>query len=105
VFEIEYDTKNNKRFADLTVRRWVEYARRIGQSGSKTSDAENIEDDYDGDQSGMNDEQVEIDVDEQFTEDDDEQDEDDSELSRLGKKKPKKPKKEKHASKAWITFV
>ncbi|KAK1915649.1 hypothetical protein P3342_003459 [Pyrenophora teres f. teres] len=36
VFEVEYDTKKDKGFSDLTVRRWVEYARKIGSGGSKS---------------------------------------------------------------------
>ena len=40
VFEVEYDTKKDKGFSDLTVRRWVEYARKIGSGGSKSKSAE-----------------------------------------------------------------
>ncbi|KAA8625177.1 endopolyphosphatase [Pyrenophora tritici-repentis] len=36
VFEVEYDTKKDKGFSDLTVRRWVEYARKIGSGESKS---------------------------------------------------------------------
>ncbi|KAL5114680.1 Endopolyphosphatase [Pleosporales sp. CAS-2024a] len=43
VYEVEYDTKNDGKFPDLTVRRWVEYARRIGTTGAKDKAADSAE--------------------------------------------------------------
>lgn len=89
VFEVEYDTQNDKGFKDLTVRRWVEYARKIGQSSRKKSSV------------------VEADI-------EDNEDEDDETLDgnlEIEGKKHKKHKKHKHkkgkmhASKDWYTFV
>ncbi|KAI8936404.1 hypothetical protein NX059_006813 [Plenodomus lindquistii] len=96
VFEVEYDTQKDKGFKDLTVRRWVEYARRIGQGGRKKSDIEDID-------------AVEEDEEEEEEEDVDEEGEDFEIES--GKKHKKKHKKHKHkkgkkrASKDWFTFV
>ncbi|EUC47566.1 hypothetical protein COCMIDRAFT_89845 [Bipolaris oryzae ATCC 44560] len=39
-FEVEYDTRKDKGFPDLTVRRWVEYARKIASSEQKTTEIE-----------------------------------------------------------------
>jgi endopolyphosphatase len=96
VFEVEYDTKEEKGFADLTVRRWVEYARKIGSAGSKAADVEEIEEEEDIDE-------VEVKVDE-------EQDEDGYVVvSKKGGKKHKHKKGKHHkkhkASKEWFTFV
>ena len=106
VYEIEYDTKKDKKFPDLTVRRWVEYARRIGQGGSKKSDVE-VSEDYDiGEQDELDNEEVDTDMEDTFEEDDEQ--EDDSEVDEAGKnkkKRSKKPRKGKHVSKAWVTFV
>jgi endopolyphosphatase len=99
VFEIEYDTRKDRGFVDLTVRRWVEYARKIGSSASKTAEVE--EEDVAEDADNM----IE---DTDFEQDDDE---DDEYNTTKGKKhKHKKGKKGKHhkkrkASKEWFTFV
>ncbi|KAH7388800.1 Metallo-dependent phosphatase-like protein [Pyrenochaeta sp. MPI-SDFR-AT-0127] len=111
VFEVEYDTKKDRGFADLTVRRWVEYARKIGQGGSKSLDSEEVED-------GWLDDVHEIDedegwaVDEQVIDEEQLSDTDDEEYSlesKSGKKKHKKhrkhKKKKRHTSKEWFTFV
>ncbi|KAF1837554.1 Endopolyphosphatase [Decorospora gaudefroyi] len=99
IFEVEYDTKEDKGFADLTVRRWIEYARKIGRTGSKAADIEDSEDIYDEDQDFEEQETT-------FNDDTDEQDDYDVAL-RKGGKKHKKGKKGKHrkASKEWFTFV
>lgn len=95
VFEIEYDTKKDRGFADLTVRRWVEYARKIGSSASKSAQ---VEEEEVADMVG----------DEDFETD---EDEDDELNATKGKKhKHKKGKKGKHhkkhkASREWFTFV
>jgi endopolyphosphatase len=85
VFEVEYDTKEDKGLADLTVRRWVEYARRIGAGGEKVEGVEEEED------------QVEVDV------------EDEDGYVVVGGKKHKHKKGKHHkkhkASKEWFTFV
>ncbi|KAG9186907.1 endopolyphosphatase [Alternaria panax] len=92
VYEIEYDTKKDRGFADLTVRRWVEYARKIGSSASKSAE-------------------IDEEVDETTEDDDENEDEDDEFNTTNGKKhKHKKGKKGKHhkkhkASKDWFTFV
>ncbi|XP_014557689.1 hypothetical protein COCVIDRAFT_15086 [Bipolaris victoriae FI3] len=44
VFEVEYDTRKDKGFPDLTVRRWVEYARKIASNEQKTTQIEEVED-------------------------------------------------------------
>ncbi|KAF2993615.1 Endopolyphosphatase [Curvularia kusanoi] len=87
-YEVEYDTKD-KRFPDLTVRRWVEYARKIGGGGKKAAAvAEYEEEDVDETEVGT----------EAMHED---------ELEAEGKKhkKHKKGKKHHKASKEWFTFV
>lgn len=86
VFEVEYDTAENKGFKDLTVRRWVEYARKIGQGGSKANVNEDEEEDAD---------------------EEDESDDEDMAIVHGGKKhkKHKKHHKKKKASKEWFTFV
>ncbi|EOA82119.1 uncharacterized protein SETTUDRAFT_142099 [Exserohilum turcica Et28A] len=82
VFEVEYDTKKDKGFSDLTVRRWVEYARKIGSAEPKAvTKAQDVEDDFTTD---------------------------DEYIDAQGKKhKHKKGKKGKHhkMSKQWFTFV
>jgi endopolyphosphatase len=81
-YEIEYDTKDRK-FPDLTVRRWVEYARKIGGSGAKAAEAVEYEEEVG---------EPELDVEDVETE---------------GKKhkKHKKGKKHHKASKEWFVFV
>jgi endopolyphosphatase len=114
VFEIEYDTKQDRKFPDLTVRRWVEYARRIGQQkGAKSmefdEDAEDI-------QESVLDDEDEVESMELLSENEDDEDEDDKDnddVEEMGKgkggkkHKKKKGKKRKHhkASKEWYTFV
>ncbi|CAO2650578.1 Nn.00g018700.m01.CDS01 [Neocucurbitaria sp. VM-36] len=109
VFELEYDTKKDKGFKDLTVKRWVEYARKIGRGSAKAA----VEEEYEGDEDIWDDEEYyEEDqaAHEDVEEDDDddetpEEDEYDAELRTEGKKKHKKHKKKKHSSKEWFTFV
>ncbi|KAH6861091.1 Metallo-dependent phosphatase-like protein [Alternaria rosae] len=96
VFEVEYDTKKDRGFKDLTVRRWVEYARKIGASTGKTKDV------------GVE-EEVEEEA-EEAEDVEDEVDEDDFVIVKHKKHKHKKGKKGKHhkkhkASKEWFTFV
>jgi endopolyphosphatase len=96
VFEIEYDTKENHKFSDLTVRRWVEYARKIGQNKAKAVGTEQTAEDLD---SGNENED-----DESFPEQQDSEGEDVVEDMGKGKKHKKKRKHHK-ASKEWYTFV
>jgi endopolyphosphatase len=90
VYEVEYDTKDDKGFADLTVRRWVEYARKIGQAGAK---AEEVEEEVD-ESNYMSDEQ-------------DLEESENPAVETSGKNKHKKHKKGKHhkTSREWFTFV
>lgn len=85
-YEVEYDTKD-KKFPDLTVRRWVEYARKIGGGGAKAADATEFEDDVDED------------------EDDERTNEEDLKANGKKHKKHKNGKKHRKASKEWFTFV
>lgn len=107
VFEIEYDTKKDRRFPDLTVRHWVEYARRIGHTEVKKKEVQYMIEDEDED---VSDDALDKDDDE-MSEDEDVEDGDDVEGLVKGKKgkkhKKKKGKKRKHhkASKEWYTFV
>ncbi|KAF2832837.1 Endopolyphosphatase [Ophiobolus disseminans] len=88
VYEVEYDTSKDGKFPDLTVRRWVEYAHRIGRSGAKAKDLEYVED---GDGDGGDGEDGGDGVDE---------------AGKKHKKKHKKHKKKHHkASREWYTFV
>jgi endopolyphosphatase len=92
-YEVEYDTQTNKQFPDLTVRRWVEYARKIGQANDTSAEIEE-------DMKEWEDEEAEEEsCDEQVGED----------SSRGGgkKHKKKKGKKRRHrkATKEWFTFV
>ncbi|KAH6615029.1 Metallo-dependent phosphatase-like protein [Boeremia exigua] len=86
-YEVEYDTKDMK-FPDLTVRRWVEYARKIGGGGKKSASLTDLDHNVD---------EIEFDVDES----------NDEGLEAEGKKhkKHKKGKKHRKASKEWFTFV
>lgn len=88
LYEVEYDTKE-KKFPDLTVRRWVEYARKIGGGGKKAATIGEYEDE-------------DTDEFEDFVEDISE-----DELEAEGKKHKKHRKGKKHhkASKEWFTFV
>jgi endopolyphosphatase len=88
VFEVEYDTRKDKGFADLTVRRWVEYARKIGQTGGKASaEVSEVEFDHEAEEDGN--------------------DEFDADGKKHKKHKHKKGKhhKKRKASKEWVTFV
>ncbi|KAF2034935.1 Endopolyphosphatase [Setomelanomma holmii] len=87
VFEVEYDTRKDRGFADLTVRRWVEYARKIGRA--RTSSAEEDVEDYE----------------EEDKEDDDDVQEQAKGKGKHGKKHKKKKKKHHKASREWYTFV
>lgn len=93
VFEVEYDTKKDKGFSDLTVRRWVEYAQKIAAPERKAAGMEAAED-------------VEDDCCE--AEDTDNTEEyNDAQGKKHKHKKGKKGKKGKKdkASKHWFTFV
>jgi endopolyphosphatase len=84
-YEVEYDTQSDRGFPDLTVRRWIEYARKIGHAGE-------------GKGKGVDGE----------VEDEDEWEVEDEEEQAQGKKhKKKKHHKKKHdkASREWYTFV
>ncbi|KAJ4986909.1 calcineurin-like phosphoesterase [Stagonosporopsis vannaccii] len=87
VYEVEYDTKD-KKFPDLTVRRWVEYARKIGGGGTKAVDVTELEED------GVDGDGLVVEANEE-------------ELGTEGKKhkKHRKGKKHRKASKEWFTFV
>lgn len=92
IFEVEYDTQKDKGFKDLTVRRWVEYARRIGQDGSKKSSVAEI----DVEDSGAGEDEN---LDETF------EVEGGKRHKKHRKHKHKKKKGKMHASKEWFTFV
>lgn len=104
VFEVEYDTKNDRKFPDLTVRHWVEYARKIGHKGAKAAEVEGESEANDSEDACVSEEDA-------MSEDEDEDDDDDAEgfgKGKGGKKHKKKHgKKKKHhkASKEWYTFV
>jgi endopolyphosphatase len=98
VFEIEYDTKKDKKFPDLTVRRWVEFARKIGHDGAKAKYIENMDDEFEGEMDY--DEGEEYDVEELAEE---EYDVEDHDVEEMGKKHKKR--KHRKASKEWFTFV
>ncbi|KAL6708377.1 Endopolyphosphatase [Coniothyrium glycines] len=115
VYEVEYDTNKDKGFKDLTVRRWVEYARKIGQAGAKAAGVEekdhfeDDDDDDDDDEAIMSDEEGEADA--QDTESDESTIDDNQDTVRTAgkphkKHKHKKGKHRKHqTSKEWFTFV
>lgn len=86
-YEVEYDTKD-KKFPDLTVRRWVEYARKIGGGGAKPKDVLDYEEEMDRPEQNAEAQQAD-------------------ELDAEGKqhKKHKKGKKHHKATKEWFTFV
>jgi endopolyphosphatase len=98
MFEVEYDTSKDKGFADLTVRRWVEYARKIGSAVSKASDVEveEKEEEEEGDVEEVEEEQLEGDEDWVL-------------VSEKGGQKHQHKKGKHHkkhkASKEWFTFV
>ncbi|KAI4660459.1 uncharacterized protein J4E78_005162 [Alternaria triticimaculans] len=114
VFEVEYDTKKDRGFKDLTVRRWVEYARKIGASKGKTKGVEleveegDVEDAVEEGEDGVEGEVEDmVEVEEEET---DEVDENDFVIAKHKKHKHEKGKKGKHhkkhkASKEWYTFV
>ncbi|KNG48687.1 vacuolar endopolyphosphatase protein [Stemphylium lycopersici] len=98
IFEVEYDTKEDKGFPDLTVRRWVEYARKIGSTESKKATATEEQ----GHEAG--------DAETETNEYDDLNENDEYDAAKGKKHKHKKGKKGKHhkkhkASKQWFTFV
>jgi endopolyphosphatase len=99
VYEIEYDTKRDRKFPDLTVRRWVEYARRIGHKVKK-ADVEEIDEETSFEDENQSGDEEEI-FEEEINDDGDQVDE-----MRRGKKGKKHKKKKHHkASKEWYTFV
>jgi endopolyphosphatase len=103
IFEVEYDTKEDRKFPDLTVRHWVEYARRVGHNAAKASvdgvsqdnEGTRLDDDSESNDAGL------------LSDDEDEEYNDELEEQGKGKKHKKKGKKRKHhkASKEWYTFV
>ncbi|KAF1915033.1 Metallo-dependent phosphatase-like protein [Ampelomyces quisqualis] len=106
IFEVEYDTKKDREFTDLTVRRWVEYARRIGHNAAKSNaDADQV-----SEETKLNDGSKRDDAG-RLMETEEEEDEDELEEQGKGKggnkHKKKKGKKSRHhkASKEWYTFV
>ncbi|KAF1956246.1 Endopolyphosphatase [Byssothecium circinans] len=107
-FEIEYDTKNDKRYKlkDLTVRRWVDLARRIGQQG-KMKDAkiaENVEEELlEDEEDVVDDDEYEDHDNEDYGTASEEEDDDGDEMK--GGKKEKKHKKKHGRNSAWYTFV
>lgn len=94
-FEVEYDTQEDEGFTDLTVRRWVEYARKIGQAGRKRSLWGSREDDGDGDGDDDDDDDYDFTTKDGYF----------RTQKREGKHKHKHNKGKRHASKAWFTFV
>lgn len=86
-YEVEYDTKD-KKFPDLTVRRWVEYARKIGGAGTKAKSVIDFEEEKDDSKHDAVEPQ-----------------EDELEAEGKKHKKHKKGKKHHKASKEWFTFV
>jgi endopolyphosphatase len=99
VYEVEYDTKDMK-FPDLTVRRWVEYARKIGQPRTKTHSLDASKNEY------MDDDDMIFEDSEAFDEAALDEEESDEDYDTNGKKhKKKKHKKHFKPSKQWYTFV
>jgi endopolyphosphatase len=96
VYEVEYDTKDMK-FPDLTVRRWVEYARKIGQPRTKAHSLDASKNDYDD---------IVFEDSEAFDDAALDEEEGDEDYDTNGKKhKKKKHKKHFKPSKQWYTFV
>lgn len=89
VYEVEYDTKD-KKFPDLTVRRWVEYARKIGSGGKKKTSVAGVDD---------------ADLDNFEVDAEDTEDEEEFEAEGKKHKKHKKGKRHHKASKEWFAFV
>lgn len=118
-FEIEYDTKEDKGFKDLTVRRWVEYARKIGRDKAKATNE--IEDDVNLDSEDDEEDWLLVDPediqphafqqmnDRDYVSGDEDEDEDeieevDTQAAQGGKHKKKHNKKHR-ASKEWYVFA
>lgn len=89
-FEVEYDTRKDKGFKDLTVRRWVEFARRIGHPKA-TSAGVDVADEEEEEMVAQDDVGEDGAVVDQG--------------KKHKKKKGKKGKKHHKASKEWFTFV
>ncbi|KAF2637083.1 Endopolyphosphatase [Massarina eburnea CBS 473.64] len=114
-FEVEYDTRTDKKYKlkDLTVRRWVNLARRIGEKG-KTSGMFKDEEElgYESEDDAGEDEREEYEVmdeesdaeEDDEDEDEDEVDTDDAENTKKGNK-GKKHKKKHGKNSTWYTFV
>jgi endopolyphosphatase len=113
-YEVEYDTKTDERWGlkDLTVRRWVEMARRIGGKveKAKASDAfkqderEEEEKEEEEDEGYESAESDELEKDEQDDEDEDEHEE--RHVNPLTTKGKKHKHKKKHGkNSAWYMFV
>jgi endopolyphosphatase len=92
VYEVEYDTAKDKGFPDLTVRRWVEYARRIGAKGSKAADAQDVD-------------EVDDSATDEYSFDDTDDIDATGKKHKKKKKHHKKEKKHHNASREWYTFV
>ena len=89
------------KFPDLTVRRWIEYARKIGQPRTKTHSLDASESDYMDDDDDTVYENGEV-LDESISD----EDEADEEYDANGKRhKKKKHKKHFKPSKQWYSFV
>jgi endopolyphosphatase len=103
-FEVEYDTRTDKKYKlkDLTVRSFVELARKIGKDAAKSEDVHGeIEDvSEDGDDSDYDN------GDGALEEDSGSEDEDDTQVETLREgKKHKKHKKKHFKNSPWFTFI
>jgi endopolyphosphatase len=104
VFEVEYDTKKDRGFNDLTVRRWVEYARKIGaKKGESKEVGVEEEEEEEEDKEGVEEDESCEDCEEE-NQGFDEQDYVAAKGKKHKHKKGKHHKKHK-ASKEWFTFV
>jgi endopolyphosphatase len=103
VFEVEYDTRKDKGFKDLTVRRWVEYARKIGRAETSSVVSEEKDAEYEEEVEGQGSDEDEEEAEEGSS--DEETDEDEVDASRQGKHGKKHKKNHHKTSKEWYTFV
>jgi len=109
-FEVEYATSTDKKYKlkDLTVRSFVDLARRIGRGSPKSKElGEDVfeDEDVDNDYDSSDDEYDNGDIaDDNVDEDDEDESEDETDVETLGKKH--KHKKKKHIKNStWFTFV
>jgi endopolyphosphatase len=103
VFEVEYDTRKDKGFKDLTVRRWVEYARKIGRAETSSVVSEEKDAEYEEEVEGQGSDEDEEEAEEGSS--DEETDEDEVDASTQGKHGKKHKKNHHKTSKEWYTFV